>query len=330
MKLVQALLLGVASAKPMTYIYKTQLDHFDSVEGDQHKFEMRYIVDDQYFKDPANENKTRPILFYTGNEGDIWKFYENSGFVTDTVAQEFGGLVVFGEHRYFGESYPFSKPDAFNATNNKYLTVEQTLLDYVGLLKEVKTRWNATDSATISFGGSYGGMLAAWMRMKYPHVIQGAVAASAPVLLFKDSKDVSIDAYGDQVTKVFHDVKFTDVDDNRCSYWIREALNLFDGDSASDPAVQALVTKTFGTCDTVSSAADMTSMLNSLQSGLQYMAMINYPYETEFLMPVPANPVDYACHQAYDDAPKGAHPGDEDLLNRLKKVADVYFNYKKQ
>jgi hypothetical protein len=63
-------------------------------------------------------------LFYTGNEGDIYDFYNMSGFLTDTLAKQLGALVVFCEHRWYGTSYPFgSEASAKQNVNLKYLTV---------------------------------------------------------------------------------------------------------------------------------------------------------------------------------------------------------------
>lgn len=55
-----------------------------------------------------------------------------------------------------------------------YLTSEQALADYAELISYIKsTTPGASNSPVIVFGGSYGGMLAAWMRIKYPHIIKG-------------------------------------------------------------------------------------------------------------------------------------------------------------
>jgi len=153
---------------------------------------MRYLVDDTYF-----DKENGPILFYAGNEGDVWTFFDNSGFMTTTLAEKFGALVVFGEHRYFGTSMPFGD-ESFNKDNLAYLTVEQAMMDYVEFMTDYKKTNGLEDRAVIVGGGSYGGMLSAWLRMKYPHVFQGALAASAPILFFDGYVDPN--AYDDIAT----------------------------------------------------------------------------------------------------------------------------------
>ena len=61
------------------------------------------------------------------------------------------------------------------------------------------------------------------------------------------------------------------------------------------------------------------------------MAMINYPYPTSFLMPVPAYPISYACNLAYNDSAWSTDNvtshNEMELWEKLKVVADVYLNY---
>ena len=85
---------------------------------------------------------------------------------------------VFAEHRYYGQSIPFGN-DSLKPGNPElsgYLSSEQALADYAELLTHIKaTVDGASTSPVISFGGSYGGMLAAWFRVKYPHICDGYV-----------------------------------------------------------------------------------------------------------------------------------------------------------
>lgn len=74
------------------------------------------------------------------------------------------------------------------------------MMDYVELIKYIRYSYAAMDLPCIVFGGSYGGMLASWLRMKYPHVFQGALASSAPILYFKDSPDATEYSFNDLIT----------------------------------------------------------------------------------------------------------------------------------
>ena len=75
-------------------------------------------------------------------------------------AASFRALIVFAEHRYYGQSLPFGSNASFTPTGLQWLTHEQALADYTALLTSMKTTGlKIRDSPIVAFGGSYGGML---------------------------------------------------------------------------------------------------------------------------------------------------------------------------
>ena len=111
------------------------------------------------------------------------------------IAPDFNAMLVFAEHRYYGTSLPYGNnsysvafllfffisqiPNIHSLLWQDikylgYLTSEQALADFARLISYIKSNIaGASDSPVIAFGGSYGGMLASWMRIKYPHLIVG-------------------------------------------------------------------------------------------------------------------------------------------------------------
>lgn len=66
--------------------------------------------------------------------------------------------------------------------NLKYLSSQQALADLAYFIEAKKRELQIPYNKWIVFGGSYPGSLAAWFRLKYPHLAYAAVASSAPLL----------------------------------------------------------------------------------------------------------------------------------------------------
>jgi len=263
-----------------TYNYTQQrIDHFSFTNSET--FNQTYLISKKHW-----DKGSGPIFFYTGNEGNIESFAENTGLMWD-LAPKFKAMLVFAEHRYYGKSIPFNnsalKP---NPELNGYLTSEQALADYAELVTYLKaTIDGAANSPVIAFGGSYGGMLAAWFRIKFPHICDGAIAASAPVAQFAPTP---CDAFNRIVTS-----DYTAVDAN-CSATIRKSWKALDNLAGSAEGLK-WISDTFKLCKPLKKKEELKELKEYLSDVWVNMAMMDYPYETSFLKPLPGYPVRASC-----------------------------------
>jgi lysosomal Pro-X carboxypeptidase len=152
------------TAENCTWHYFEQpLSHF--ARGIASTYKQRVCIYSDYWK----PDQGLPIFFYTGNESPVDEYVNNTGLIWDLAASE-QALVVFAEHRYFGESVP-----QLEGVDNclAFLSSEEALADYASLANRLRREWGGKNSAIIAFGGSYGGMLASWMRILYPSAVDG-------------------------------------------------------------------------------------------------------------------------------------------------------------
>ena len=85
--------------------------------------------------------------------------------------------------------------------------------------------------------------------------------------------------------------------DYQCPYTIKEAFAQLTGD-ADYPAYYQSMKEIFNLCEVPQNSTDVTNLINSLDEAIVSMAMVDYPYPTNFIANLPAWPVNYACNQA--------------------------------
>ncbi|XP_013713065.2 lysosomal Pro-X carboxypeptidase-like [Brassica napus] len=222
------------------FYYHQNLDHSTFTPKSYQTFRQRYVINAKHW---AGSKANAPILAFLGEEASIESdlyvsFFQDNG-------PRLKALLVYVEHRsvtgYYGKSVPFGSAEEAlkNASTLGYLNAAQALADYAAILMHVKEKYSAKHSPIIVVGGSYGGMLAAWFRLKYPHIALGALASSAPLLYFEDTRPKF--GYYHIITKVFKETS------KRCYKTIRKSWKEIDRVAAKSNGL-LILSKKFKTC----------------------------------------------------------------------------------
>ena len=301
------------------------LDHFGRARGPggEDAFRQRYFVCDGLWRG-RDLDAPGVVFFYTGNEADV-ELYKNSTGQMYEMGAELGARLVFAEHRYYGQSKPFGER---TKDHMQFLSSAQALADYATLLDG---RGLGVGAPVVAWGGSYGGMLATWFRQKYPHLVDGAIAGSAPIAAFAGlAPPYDEGSFAAVVTRDASPA--AGAPDTGCSRNIRAAWEyLFSRTASGEPAALAEVRGAFRLCDSapLGSADDVLLLAQWAQSAFDFLAMGNFPYPSDYLLngfgTLPAWPMRVACAKAGSE-PEAPSSGPA-LLEGLREAVGVFYNH---
>ncbi|KAH9660397.1 prolylcarboxypeptidase-like protein [Citrus sinensis] len=242
-----------------TFFYNQTIDHFSYGPESYQTFPERYVINSKFWG-----GGNSPILAFLGAEAPIDDNIQLSGFTYEN-AHQFKALIVILEHRYYGKSVPFGSRKAAlkNARHRGYFNSAQALADYASILLHIKDKYNATHAPVIAIGASYGGELATWFRLKYPHVVIGSLASSAPILYYGDITPWT----------TYHSVDTSE----ECFQTIKKSWSEIDN-IASKPDGLAILSKKFKTCTPLKNTTELKDGLDTVYSeAAQYDTPSNIP-----------------------------------------------------
>lgn len=249
------------------------------------------------------------MLLYLGNEGPIDEFYNFTGAMFEH-AMALKALVVFVEHRYYGKSQPYgSNPSQHDL---RELTVEQAMADYAWFIQTFRHRQGCLRDKcpVVTFGGSYGGMLVAWFRQKYPQLTVGGVGCGAVIDFYSSNGRQT--AFWNATMHTFKE--FGKVE---CPCMVDEKLKSMRV-LASSKHGRRVLQEQFHSCEPLEEEDTAGEKLEFFTRGvLSSLAMLDYTEPSAFVTPLPANPVAVAC---------AGLVAEKDGLDSLKNVLDLYLN----
>jgi len=154
------------------------------------------------------------------------------------------------------------------------------------------------------------------MRTKYPHLVDGSIAASAPVFWFRNVPNFPEDIYDQIVTRTF-----------RLSGCNTKAV------LASFSAIKSLSQSEYGRSflneqfhldesSKIILYSDGDKLIGAIQAAMETLAMVDYPYEANFLAPLPAWPVKVVCKHFNSKSQKSL----EDYSLASYELLNLFYN----
>ncbi|XP_066954266.1 LOW QUALITY PROTEIN: putative serine protease K12H4.7 [Macrobrachium rosenbergii] len=157
--------------------FTQHVDHFNPT--DTRTWSQKYYTNFEFYVEGG------PVFLMIGGEGPASLGWMYSGSWYDN-AKQLNAALFQVEHRYYGDSHP---TEDMSSDNLAYLSSEQALADLATFTVAMQEELGLQNNKWIVFGGSYSGSLAAWYRLKYPHLAHGAVATSAPMIAKVDFRE---------------------------------------------------------------------------------------------------------------------------------------------
>lgn len=168
------------------------------------------------------------------------------------IANRTNGIVYYLENRYLGESRP---TEDLSMENLRYLTVEQSMADYALAIQQIKNELAEMGTEKVFlFGYSTSAMMATWIRLKYPHLVDGVWASSAPLYTIMEYSSYFIhigmnlrlfggDECHDRIERAFQ--RMDDLIESGNTTYLEELFNLYDPIDRNDPQDVGVFFSTF-------------------------------------------------------------------------------------
>ncbi|XP_062329699.1 thymus-specific serine protease [Osmerus eperlanus] len=229
-----------------------KLDHFNG--ADSREWKQRYFVNDDFYKAGG------PVFLMIGGEGPANPAWMQTGSWL-TYAKKFGALCLMLEHRFYGKSHP---TEDLSTENLRFLSSRQALADLAHFRTVMAAGRGLDNRKWVAFGGSYPGSLAAWFRLKYPHLVHAAVATSAPV-----HATINFPEYLEVVRRSLAS------ESPQCPLLVKKASDTLM-DLLKDPFNFSNITKDFNLCSKLQVQSDMDSayLLETLAGN--FMDVVQY------------------------------------------------------